>query len=507
MSSSRKAFGGLFWTISANMLNAAYGLVCTPILLRHFGKEEFGLIGLATQVNFWLVLLDFGLANGNIRFFSQWIVKKQYDRVSKLFQSSLLFYGIIGIINAVILAVFVILSQSLWHLNAENTVIMHHLFYILIGSAFIGWIDSLFDQFLKANEIIGWEERLMIFVKMLQILALYLTVTLGFSVTMYFLLSTLAYMFIFPITIVKIRRLDYKVSFMPKYHAHIFKHVFPYSLNVFVITIFQFSATNVRPLLLSFRAGVSPFADYRIISAFAVTIMALSTNFVGVLLPMATRAVTLGNAENRSKIAYDATKYLTIFLSVIVFGFVLISKDVLCLYVGDKYAYLDIWLKLWILTMLFSHNSAISSLVFAENKLRPVAIISAFSCITSLALAWFLVPRFQVGGVILSYLYYCISQISFYYSYYYPRILKLDVRRILSRSFFTPAFGLFACAATVYLLVPLLDLHSRIARILVTGSFFTVIAFFVIFFVLLSFEDKKFIRKLLTRRKAAEVQA
>ncbi len=504
MSSSRKAFGGLFWTISANMLNAAYGLVCTPVLLKHFGKVEFGLIGLATQVNFWLVLLDFGLSSGNIKYFSQWIAKRQFDRVSKLFQSSLLFYGLIGIVNAIILCVFLFLSQSLWHLNAEQALIMHRLFYILIVSAFIGWIDSLFDQFLKANEIIGWEERLMIFVKMLQILALYLTIKLSLNVATYFLLSTLAYMFIFPITIIKIRRLTYRVSFVPKFYKPIFKHVFPYSLNVFVITIFQFSATNLRPLLLSFRAGVSPFADYRIINAFAVTIMALSTNFVGVLLPMATRAVTLGNTENRNKIAYDATKYLTIFLSVIVFGFVLISKDVLCLYVGDKYAYLDIWLKIWILTMLFSHNSAISSLVFAENKLRPVAYISAFSCITSLILAWFLIPHFQVGAIILSYLYYCISQITFYYTYYYPQILQLDVKRILARSFFTPAFGIGLCALIIYCVIPFINTDTRIWRIVTTGSMFSMVAFIVIFFVLLSSEDKKFIKKLLLRRKAVE---
>src|ERR1700743_1497864 len=113
MSSSRKAFGGLFWTISANMLNAAYGLFCTPILLRHFGKEEFGLIGLATQVNVWLVLLDLGLQNSNIKFFSEWIAKRQLERVSKLFQSSLMFYSIIGMVNAMVLGVFVILTRTL----------------------------------------------------------------------------------------------------------------------------------------------------------------------------------------------------------------------------------------------------------------------------------------------------------------------------------------------------------------------------------------------------------
>jgi O-antigen/teichoic acid export membrane protein len=277
----------------------------------------------------------------------------------------------------------------------------------------------------------------------------------------------------------------------------------PYSLSVFGVQIFQFSATNLRPLILSVRAGISPFADYRILNGFATTIMSMSVGFVGILLPMATKAVALGNKPSRDKIAYQGTKYLTIFLSLVVFGFVLISRDLLCIYVGDKYAYLDMWLKLWVLTMLFSHNSAISSLVFAENRLMPVVIISAFSATTSLVIAWYLVPHYQVGGIILSYLYYCISQITFYYSYYYRKVLKLDVGHILLRSFFTPAALIGACAAVAWYTISFLSLYSRTGRILSTAFVFTLCSSAVVFFVLLNADDKTFIKNLLTRRKQA----
>ena len=92
MSSSKKAFGGLFWTISASLINAFYAFFCIPILLRHFGKEQFGLIGLASQVNFYLVLMDFGLAHGNIRYFSQWIVQNQFAQGSQNYFSRALYF-------------------------------------------------------------------------------------------------------------------------------------------------------------------------------------------------------------------------------------------------------------------------------------------------------------------------------------------------------------------------------------------------------------------------------
>jgi len=501
MSSSKKAFGGLFWNLSGNVLNVAYTLFSVPILLHHFGKEQYGLIGLAFQINVYLQLMDMGLASGNIRFFSKWIAQGKLSRVSKLFQSSLVFYGVIGIVNVFILGVCAYLSQWMWHLDNAQAVIMHRLFYVLMISAFFGWISTLFDQFLKANEILGWEQRLLIFIKIIQLIILYLTLRLDLSVTIYFMLACFASLLIFPFTILRIRRLKNKVSFVPKYYRRIFMAVLPYSLSAFGVQIFQFSATTLRPLILSFRSGINPFADYRILNGFASTIMTMSVGFVGILIPMATKAVASGNTSSRDKIAYQGTKYLTIFLSLIVFGFVLVSKDVLCMWVGDKYAYLDPWLKLWVLTMLFSHTSAISSLVFAENRLMPVMYISAFSATTSLILAWYLVPQYQVGGIIISYLFYCISQITFYYSYYYRKVLRLDIGRILFRSFFTPAVLLCICAVAAHYSVSFFVLNGRVGRILATGSAFIIFSCPIVFFVLLNADDKMFIKRLLSRRK------
>lgn len=487
--------------LSSSVLNACFNLFSVPILLLHFGKEHYGLIGLAFQINLYLVLLDLGMASGNIRFFSRWIAQKQLSRVSMLFQSSLVFYGIIGIINAAILAGVAFFARSIWHLNAADTIIMHRLFYILMASAFIGWISTLFDQFLKANEILGWEERLLIFLKILQLLILYLTVKFNLGVVTYFMLACLGSLLMLPFTLWRISRLKYRVSFMPKYYSKVFKQVLPYSLSVFWVSVFQFSATNIRPLLLSFRSGVAPFADYKILNGISGTILSLSVGFVGILLPMATKAVTLGNTDVKNGIAYNGTKYLTIFLAIIVFGFVLVSKDTLHIYVGDKYDYLITWLNVWVLTMLFSHTSALSSLVFAENKLRPVVYISAFSAITSLILAWFLIPRYQVGGVILSYLYYCISQVTFYYSWYYRKVLKLDVGEILLRSFLKPVISIGICALFTYLVLSAVSLQNKYMRVLVVGSVFIALVVPVIYYFILTISDRTFIKKLLVREK------
>lgn len=60
MSSSKKIVSGVIWSTFVNVINALYGFVAVPILINHFGKAEYGLIGLAMSVNVYMNLMDMG---------------------------------------------------------------------------------------------------------------------------------------------------------------------------------------------------------------------------------------------------------------------------------------------------------------------------------------------------------------------------------------------------------------------------------------------------------------
>lgn len=57
------------------------------------------------SVNVYMNLMDMGFNSTNVRFFSNWLAQKNYDRLLKGFQTSLSFYGIIGIINVIVLLI------------------------------------------------------------------------------------------------------------------------------------------------------------------------------------------------------------------------------------------------------------------------------------------------------------------------------------------------------------------------------------------------------------------
>lgn len=132
---------GVIWSTIANLVNAIYGFIAVPILINYFGKAEYGLIGLAMSVNVYMNLMDMGFNSTNVRFFSTWIAQKNYDRLLKGFQTSLSFYGTIGIVNALILLIISCFSASLFNITPEQDIVLKHLFGILSISAFCQWFS------------------------------------------------------------------------------------------------------------------------------------------------------------------------------------------------------------------------------------------------------------------------------------------------------------------------------------------------------------------------------
>ena len=207
MGSSKKIAQGVAWTTIVNIVKGVYGFVSVPILIAYFGKSDYGLIGLAMSVNVYLRLMDLGFNATNIRFFSNWLAKQDYHNVKRLFQTSLSFYGCLGLLNALILLVISLFSDRIFNVSPEQDIIIKHLFYILAISAFVSWYTSCFDQLVKAHEYVGWTQKMTLLPKAVQIVILVLTVTIGFTIEWYYALTAFSMFLIIPIMVWKIRNL------------------------------------------------------------------------------------------------------------------------------------------------------------------------------------------------------------------------------------------------------------------------------------------------------------
>lgn len=497
MGSSNKIANGVFWSIIANSIYGVYGFVSVPILINYFGKSEYGLIGLAFSVNIYLQLMDMGFNTTNLRFYSNWLAKDNKEKTNKLFQSSLLFYGCIGAVNALVLFVVSLFSDRLFGLSATQDSILKQLIYILMASAFVNWFSSCFDQLIKATENVAWCLKRALLPKAIQIVILFGTVYLDFSITTYFLLTTFAVFSIIPLSIRKIRLETPFVSFVPRLHWPILKETLPYCLNVFSLGIFQFSFYNLRPVFLGIQGSIESVADYRILNGITAIVTTFSGVFMPALLPSSTRVVAREDKNTFDRIVYAGTKYTSIMCSFCCFGLMAVSREVVSLYVGLSYLYLVPWLNLWLLCTLVNHNQAIYSLILSGTNLRPITYGTAASSLISLTAAWLLIPEYQVGGTVIAFIIYVSIHLLFYYLYYWPYKMRLDSWRIFSRCFApTTVFG--GALATV-------GIMWNSENVSIWMSFITKSVLFFVFFVIGTYllfdkDDKEFISNLAYRK-------
>ena len=495
MSSRKKIVSGVIWTMLLNIVNALYGFISVPILISYFGKTEYGLIGLALSINVYLRLMDMGFNSTNIRFFSAWIAESKIEKVKKAFQTSIGFYGIIGLVNAFVLFILAMFSNRVFNITPEQDIILKHLIYVLCITSFINWIISSFEQLVKATENVAWVQRLHLLSKVLLIVVLFITVYIHLSIETYFILSCLTTIVVVPFCVVKIRREIPNISFLPRIDGKIFREMLPYSLNILSFSFFQFSFYNLRPFLLGIEGTVESVADYRVLNGMIGVITMMSGAFLGTLLPSTSRIVAEHNKESYYRIAYSGTCFVSIVVCYLCFVLMTTGPSLISIYVGKEYLYLIPWLNLWLLCTLGNHNQAISSLILAGRDIRAISYSSIVASVIGLSVTWFTIPNYHVGGTVWGFMSYMLVQMLFYYCYYWSRCMGINSIRVFFKCFLPFLLIGLGC---YWMISHVPSLDNDWINMILKGMAFTIL-FYLLVWIVLTDTDRSFFRKIVKR--------
>lgn len=422
-----------FWGASAKVINAIIKIFSLPLLLNYLGKADFALISLAISVNTYLQLLDLGVNTGGTKFFAQWIGNKEYDRVSNVAQSSIFFYGIIGIINAIILLSIAYWGTDLFAISFQQQIVMKQLLVVLAFTAIVNWAASVFSQLLIANESIAFIQQIMIVRSFLNLALIGLTIFFNWALIHYFIwFSIINTLQIFPYYI-KSRKDGLIQSIIPRWSWAQFSPILKYSIAILAIGIFSITATKFRPVILAAYStrGIEIIADYRIMETITIFVISIGGMLISIFLPKTAKLVQAGDHLRIQHFAINGTLLTSIICCILCFPLMINAKEILSIYVGTEYVSLSGWLNIWLFTILcYLHNSPVSSIVLATGKTRMLVYSSAISCTISLFLNAILCNTFGVGSAIIGYAVYIGIQISFYYFYFNRKVLHLNSYKI-----------------------------------------------------------------------------
>lgn len=477
MENKLKYFTGSFsWGVIAKLLDAAIKFLTIPLLLGYFGKENYGLLTLAIATNAYMQLLDMGMNTGGIKFFSQWLASGKYDMINRVARTNISFYLLIGLLNSIILIVLGIWGEGLFKVTPEQFITFRCLLYILAAFSIVNWLTFIFNQLLIADEKISFTQQMLCVKSIIGLIVIGATITFKWSILQYFLCYLLANAsVIFPYYYLCRKRKLIR-SIIPTFYWKDFEVVFKYSLAILAMSVFQFTATYSRPLILGMFSndGVGILTEYRVVEVFPIFIISLGGMLITIFLPITSKAIQSNNRVTIEKIAYEGTRYTSILVAVLCFPVMLSARELLTLYIGSAYSHLAIWLALWIFTLtLYLHNSPVSSLVLSTGKTKMLVYSSAIACAVSIIINALLTNKYGVGSAVIGYLVYIIIQVSFYYLYFNSSVLGLKSMRVFKSFIIPTGLGFVAFIGAQLLKIEMSSLLLQlIVKTVVWGVFY-----------------------------------
>ena len=452
-----------FWSTFQKIVTAIVGFVSVPLLLGYYGKADYGILGIATACNGYMHLLDLGMNIGAVKFFSQWRTEGKTELINRVARTNITFYGIISFINIFLLLLLAIWGEDLFAVTHEQFAQLRTCLFIIAIFSLFSWGATTFNQLLVAHMQMAYTMQIQSIIAILKGCLIGFVFLLDLTLSQYFFLLTgVVAILIIPYAI-KCKHLHIIDSLRPAVYWNDFKVVITFSLSLFALSFFQMTATQSRPIILSFFAndGAASVAEFRIIEVIPLLIISIGGSFTSIFLPKTSSMVANGNQAAISQFAYKWTKYSTIIVNILTIPFILCSNEILSAYVGSEYSYLSPWLIIWCVTVLLQiHTTPGNALILAYGKTKLLVISTAIFCTLSIVMNAFLCKSLGVGASVASYFLYVVMVIGLYYIFYYKKILNLS-RLEMFKSFIRPTVW----AIIIMLFVGIIPLDTNIIGI------------------------------------------
>lgn len=435
-----------FWSTLSKVLNAVFGFISVPLLLSYFGKAEYGLLSIATACNGYMHLMDLGMNTGAVKFFSQWEAEGKRDLISRVSRTNASFYLIISVINILGLVALAIWGENMFSVTHEQFIQLRYCFLILAIFSSVSWLTTVYTQLLTAYKKLDFTMKVQCVMVILKCALIGCVFLFGLSLISYFFYLTLLVALMIIPYMIKCKRDALIDSFKPAFYWRDFNIVLTYSIAIFGLSLFQVTASQSRPILLSIfcENGAESVADYRIVEVIPQFIITVCGTFISIFLPRSSEMMIDSTPKQRQDYVEQWTTKTTVLVCTLCFPFMVGAKSILSAYVGEGYQYLGVWLKLWCLFLVVQmHSTPAYSFILANGKTKLLVISTALACVFSMIVNATLCKFVPVGSAIIGYIVYMICLIGVYY-YIYKKYLSLRRRPILL-SFGKPFFIAILC--------------------------------------------------------------
>nr|WP_321466998.1 lipopolysaccharide biosynthesis protein [uncultured Desulfobulbus sp.] len=436
----------------AKIINALIQVISLPVLLGTFGKDNYGLIVIAMSLNTFIAIFQLGLPTGVPKFVAEWLAKKEYCQLRVGAKTILCIYLGISLFNFFVIFLVALFGESFFKVHQNQVTVLKDLLLITSFTSFFAIPAAMLDQCLIGAQKLGFVAKTEIVVSFFfanLVIIVHFCPLLMTIVQFYAIRCAIIFLMV-PWKILQWIKIAGIGVIIPSFNFDSLRPLLKYCFAVSAFAIFTAIAERSRPIILGVRiphnvAGV--LADYQIVNYVKMFLEMISSTIVLSLIPYISGTYAEGDKFIYKNIITVGTKFIWAFGAMIGFSVILLSREILLLYVGGEYLYLNKWLVLLVIGFLYNlYNPGMSSAILSSNCLRPLIYATFVGCIGSSLICWFFAPYFGIGALIYSFIFYNFILFCFTHFWYFPRFFHIDPFQQILKILLPPIFaGLVMC--------------------------------------------------------------
>ncbi len=400
-----KLFKNTLSNTGAKVVTLIMHLIATPVLIGQLGDEGYGLLMLIPTLTGYFDLLGAGVPGGTVKFIAEYEAKGDWERVNAIINSSLTFFGIIGVVAALSLAAFTLFGGlSTFTITPTLMGEARTIIFIAAGLSLLSWPTNALTSTLEGVQEHHARNVANAATSLLSVAGAIGAAMAGADIVQVFIAQNVA----FVIRWFWMARLVRK--HVPQWRPNLrggdmatFKMIFSLSAWMLALQIASMLNYKFDELILGIALPMSMLTVYNVLTRPFKLVQQASSMFNSAIMPVVSSFEAKQGRESLDVLIYTGVRYNNMLVASLAVTSTYFCAPFIAIWVGERFLE---WI--WIaqlacaFQMVWQSNSTLGRVFYGTGKVERIAMIALVSAVLNATLSIFLVDLLGVAGVILA---------------------------------------------------------------------------------------------------------
>ncbi len=404
-------------------------LLATPFIIRKLGTDAYGILALVTVVLGFLAFLDLGFTNAAIKYISEEYAKKDYGRINKIINSTLLVYITMGIIGGAALFSFSnSLAVKILNVPPHLIEITKFAFYVASLGLLLNMVLGAFACVPKALQRFDISTKISMIIGTLTTLGTVSLLYAGFWLKELIIFNLTVSIISIVVYVIVSKKLLPFLKIRPSFDKKTFLMLFSFGSLALVASLSGLIVFNLDKFLIGSLISVTVIAFYVVPGNIAVKIQGLITAMVNIVFPVSSTLAGNNETDKLKTLYFKGSKLVLIVSTMLSVPLFVFSGKFLLYWLGKDFAQASTTVMMILVATyyLLSINGTLWNISYGLGRVKINAFFSWLTAVLNVVLIFVLAKPFGIIGVAWAYFISVIISVPLAIVYMERKLLNLS---------------------------------------------------------------------------------